>query len=157
MRPPVPVRVAPRREAGHVARLLGGFRDYYGEEPPDDATILAAVQRLIDDPATEYLRAGEPPTGVAQIRFRLSAWTGTEDAWIEDVFVLEEARGAGIGRALLEASIERARMRGCARVQLDANERNSRALALYESLGFATGSPKRWEGGRDLYFTKWLE
>jgi GNAT superfamily N-acetyltransferase len=114
------------------------------------------VRRLGADPDTEFLLAGNPARGFAQLRFRLSAWTGTDDAWLEDVFVEPEARGRGIGRALAEACIERARIRGCKRIQLDANERNAPALALYGSLGFETGSPRRWDGGRDLYLTKRL-
>ena len=48
----------------------------------------------------------------------------------------EDARRLGLGRALAEAAIERARERGCRRVQLDVNEVNAEALALYRSLGF---------------------
>ena len=114
------------------------------------------MRRLIPDPATEYLLAGEPAAGLAQLRFRLSVWTGTEDAWLEDLFVQPDARGMGAGRALAEASVERARLRGCARIQLDANEANERALGLYSALGFEAASPGRFEGGRNLYFTKWL-
>jgi ribosomal protein S18 acetylase RimI-like enzyme len=151
------VRVAGAEEAEEVARLLGGFRDYYGEELPAQGVILATVRRLGGDPGTEFLLAGRPACGFAQLRFRLSAWTGTEDAWLEDVFVEPGARGRGIGRALAEASIERASARGCKRIQLDANERNAPALALYRSLGFESGSPRRWNGGRDLYLTRWLQ
>lgn len=139
-----------------MARLIAGFRAYYGEELPSDETILATVERLIGDPSTEYLLAGEPAVGVAQLRFRLSVWTGSEDAWLEDLFVEPGARGAGAGRALAEACIERARSRGCGRIQLDANERNEAAVGLYRSLGFECGSPGRWDGGRDLYWTKRL-
>ena len=83
-------------------------------------------------------------------------WTGVEDAWLEDLFVEPGARGGGLGRALAEACVERARQRGCARIQLDSNERNRAAAALYASLGFESGTPARWEGGRDLYLTKRL-
>ena len=150
------VRLAGPEDAEDVARLISGFRAYYGEELPAEEEILAVVRRLLPDPATEYLLAGEPAVGVAQLRFRLSVWTGTEDAWLEDLFVEPGARGRGAGRALTEASIERARLRGCGRIQLDANEANEPALALYRSLGFESGSPARWGGGRDLYFTKRL-
>jgi GNAT superfamily N-acetyltransferase len=156
MGPEIPVRIAPPREAAEVARLLGGFRDYYGDSEPADAAILATVERLVGDPSTEFLLAGEPARGVAQVRFRLSVWTGVDDAWLEDLFVEPEVRGEGFGRALAEACVERARRRGCARIQLDSNEENEAAAALYASLGFEPGRPQRWEGGRDLYLTKTL-
>jgi GNAT superfamily N-acetyltransferase len=150
------VKVATAPDAAEVTRLIVGFRDYYGEELPDEATILRTVERLIDDPDTVFLLAGEPPTGVAQLRFRLSVWTGADDAWLEDVFVEPGGRGRGVGQALVEACIDRARARGCKRIQLDANERNSAALSLYRRLGFESGSRRRWDGGRDLYLTRWL-
>ena len=152
----MPVRLAGTRDAEDVVRLIAGFRDYYGEQLPDDETIRTVVERLLEDPGTDVLLAGEPPCGIAQLRFRLSVWTGTDDAWLEDVFVEPGQRRTGVGRELMAASLERARERGCARVQLDVNERNEPALGLYRSLGFASGSPDRWNGGRDLYLTCWL-
>ena len=149
-------RLASPGDRAEVARLIAGFRDYYGEELPSDETILSVVERLLEDPATDVLLAGEPPCGIAQLRYRLSVWTGSDDAWLEDLFVEPGRQRAGIGRALLEAAVARARDRGCARVQLDVNERNETALSLYRSLGFETGSPRRWDGGRDLYLTRWL-
>ena len=150
------LRVAPPSEAEEVARLLAAFRTFYGADEPSDEQMLAVVRRLIGSPDAEYLLVGEPAAGVAQIRFRPSVWTGGDDCWVEDVFVEEEARGQGLGRRLIEGCVERARRRGCQRIQLDANERNEGALALYRSIGFESGSPARWDGGRDLYFTLWL-
>ena len=151
------LRVAPPAEAEDVARLLAAFRSFYGADEPGDAEMLAMVQRLIGTPDAEYLLVGDPAAGVAQVRYRLSVWTGTEDCWVEDVFVEEEARGQGLGRRLIEGCVARARQRGCRRIQLDANERNEGAIALYRSLGFESGSPARWDGARDLYFTLALE
>ncbi len=54
----------------------------------------------------------------------------------------------------MEAALERARERGCARVELDVNEENEPALALYESLGFDS-----WDdppGGRNLFMRRKL-
>lgn len=67
---------------------------------------------------------------------------------LEDLFVREETRGAGLGRALVDAALERARARGCRRIQLDVNEANPAAVALYESAGFVTWFDP--PGGRNL-------
>jgi GNAT superfamily N-acetyltransferase len=154
--PEVNVRVAGPDEEAEVASMIAGFRDFYGEAEPADEHIARMVAELMNDERTEFLLVGNPTVGVAQLRFRPSVWTGTEDVWLEDLFVLEEARRAGAGRALVQGCIDRARARGSKRIQLDANEGNEAALALYESLGFRSTSPGRFDGGRNLYLTRWV-
>jgi GNAT superfamily N-acetyltransferase len=149
------IRVAGPGDEAEVTRLMAAFRDFYDDSEPPDELIARVVAELIEDEDTEFLLAGSPAVGVAQLRFRPSIWTGTDDAWLEDLFVLEPARGDGVGRALVEACAERSRARGCKRLQLDTNETNTAALALYERLGFVTA--KRSEDrGRDLYLTRRL-
>jgi ribosomal protein S18 acetylase RimI-like enzyme len=140
-------------EAGAVAALLGGFRDHLGYDGPDDASVLASVERIIARDDAEYLLAGDgEPMGVAQVRYRWSVWWAAEDCWLEDLYVRDDARGRGVGRALAEAVFERARTRGCRRVELDVNTENTPALALYRSLGFETGKT----GGQDLLMRRRL-
>jgi ribosomal protein S18 acetylase RimI-like enzyme len=149
------VRVATREDRDAVTGLIAGFRDFYGDSDPSDERIAAAVAELIEDEQTEFLLAGEPPVGVAQLRFRPALWTGSDDAWLEDLFVAEPARRSGVGRLLVEACVGRARERGCRRIQLDTNEDNDAALALYGSLGFVNAK-REDSGGRDLFLTRWL-
>jgi GNAT superfamily N-acetyltransferase len=153
----VKVRVAGAAEQDTVAALIAGFRDFYGETEPDDETIARMVTQLIEDERTDFLLIGEPAVGLAALRYRPSVWTGTDDAWLEDLFVVESERGKGAGRTLAEACIDRATERGCKRIQLDANERNEGAIALYESLGFRSRVPDRFDGGRNLYLTRWID
>ena len=154
MGPETPLRVAGPGDAGAVGRLIGSFRDYLENESPDDESIMAALGNLLDDPDTEFLLAGEPEIGFAQIRFRHSVWTGSEDAWLEDVFVLEQARGGGAGRLLVEAAIARARKRGCKRIQLETNASNHPAVGLYEAVGFSQSHlPDRWGETPDVCMT----
>ena len=134
-----PVRVAAPDDAVVVARLLAEFRDHLGRDWPPDAAIRAAIERLILRDDTEYLLGGEPAMGVVQLRYRYGIWWDAEDCALEDLFVRAEARGSGLGRALVEAAIERARERGCRRIELDTGEENAPALALYRSLGFRSG------------------
>ena len=147
---------ARREEAADVARLIIGFRDHMERDEPGDASIAASVERLMERGEAEYLLAaaddGEPVAGVAQLRYRWGIWWEAEDCWLEDLFVEARARGTGLGRALVQATLDRARERGCRRVELDVNTENPPALSLYRSLGFETGK----DGGKDLLMRRRL-
>ena len=147
------VRLATENDASDVARLMIGFRDWWHRDEPADDVFERGARRLLADPNTDFLLAGDPPTGVCQLRYRYSIWTGS-DCWLEDIFVEEAARGIGLGRALIEAAFERARERGCARMELDVNEANPGAVRLYESLGFSGWSDP--PGGRNLLMRRRL-
>lgn len=133
------VWLASASEAGPVAGLLAGFRSHWGKDEPSDESMLASVERIMAEDGGDYLLAavddGEA-IGVCQLRYRRSVWTAAFDCWLEDLFVREAARGRGVGRALVEAAFERARERGCGRIELDVNEDNAAALALYRACGF---------------------
>ena len=133
------IRVATPDDAEVVARLLCDFRDHEGRHWPRDEAMRAGVKRLIGRDDGEFLLGGDPPMGIVQLRYRYGVWWDAEDCHVEDVFVREEARGSGLGRALVSAAIERARERGCRRLELDTAEENVAALALYRSLGFRSG------------------
>lgn len=132
--------IATPAELEQVARLLSEFRDWFGSDTPTDVQIRTSVERIQGDGDGDYLLgaagAGEAQ-GVCQIRYRWSVWTASHDAWLEDLFVRETARGSGLGRALAEAAVDRARARGCARIELDVDEGNSPALGLYRASGFS--------------------
>jgi ribosomal protein S18 acetylase RimI-like enzyme len=145
--------VAGPDEAEAVAALLVEFRDHNGSDWPSDNAFLASVERLLEDRDTEFLLAARdddsPPAGVLQLRFRFSVWRAAPDAWLEDLFVRADARRAGVGDALITLAIERAAERGARRIELDTNEHNAGALALYERHGFTNRS--KGGTGRDLF------
>jgi GNAT superfamily N-acetyltransferase len=140
-------------EAGTVAALLVAFRDHMDHDGPPEGEFLESVEKLIGRDDTEYWLAGAdddgPAVGVCQLRFRHSVWTSSEDCWLEDLFVRRSARGLGLGKALVLRAMDRARERGCARIELDTEQGNLAAVALYESLGFSNTSKGE---SRGLFF-----
>jgi len=154
------VRLADARDAEAVARLMVAFRDHLGHDWPSDNSFLASVERLLDERDTEFLLGFSgpdgPPNGVVQLRYRWGIWRAGSDCLVEDVFVLEGARGSGLGKAMVEFAIARARERGCRRMELDTNENNQAAVALYEGLGF-TNRSAFFDDGRDLYYRLHLD
>ena len=154
------VWLAEPHETEAVAGLLFEFRDWSGGKGPPEESFRVSVDRLIRGPDAEFLLASigrrDPPSGVCQLRYRHSVWTAAEDCLFVErasgFIVREGVRGHGVGRALVESACERARRRGCRRIELDVNEHNLPAIALYEQAGFSARS-KRMSGmeGRDLF------
>lgn len=145
--------VAGPGDADDVTRLMVDFRDWTGRDWPDRDAFARGVERLLADENTEFLLAagddGSAAAGVCQLRYRYGLWWDAPDCLLEDLFVDEQARGSGMGEGLVNAAIERARERGCRRIELDANEANTPAITLYQRLGFNSYSERM--GGHDRF------
>lgn len=71
------------------------------------------------------------------------AWTVLDQSELGNVAVAPVARGEGIGRALVEAILERVRGRGARECFLEVRESNRLAQELYRSLGFEVVGRRR--------------
>ncbi len=78
------------------------------------------------------------PLGLVTASFNLALRYGGEYAQVEELIVLEAARGKGVGAALITAVIDAARQRGCVEIGLYAVPRNE---AFYEKMGFVYAGP----------------
>jgi ribosomal protein S18 acetylase RimI-like enzyme len=150
---PRPVRAASAADAHTFGRLLHAFNVEFGESTPPADVIAERAAPLIENGELTVLFAGEGPDGLAVLRFRPSVYTGALDAYLEELYVVPERRGRGLGRALLEAAMSRAREHGAAHIDLGTSEDDLAARALYESAGFTNreGGP---EGPRMLYYER---
>ncbi|MBL8548455.1 MAG: GNAT family N-acetyltransferase [Hyphomonadaceae bacterium] len=68
-----------------------------------------------------------------------ATWATTDHCYLEDLFTAPEARGRGVGRALIEAVYARADELNCARVYWHTHETNTTARALYDKLARHAG------------------
>jgi GNAT superfamily N-acetyltransferase len=117
--------------------LVRGLAEY--EREPDSVKITE--EQLLRDgfgPNHYYdcLIAEEDgqPAGFALYFPIYSTWQGPS-LHLEDLFVLPEFRGKGIGKALLNQVAANAVKRGCARVQWDVLNWNQPAIDFYHSIG----------------------
>jgi GNAT superfamily N-acetyltransferase len=137
----VTVRLATADDAADVTRLMIGFRNWSQREWPSDEAFGRGVERLLADENTDFLLGavdGRTAAGVCQLRYRYGVWMDALDCLLEDLYVEDPARRHGLGEALVNAALERARERGCRRIELDVNDANTPALTLYERLGFSS-------------------
>jgi GNAT superfamily N-acetyltransferase len=79
--------------------------------------------------------AGDRPLGFALFFHNYSTFRGRPGIYLEDLFVLPEARGRGIGRRLLAWLARTAVERGCARLEWAVLDWNEPAISFYRSLG----------------------
>lgn len=70
-------------------------------------------------------------------------WTVVDQSELGNVAVAEDARGGGIGRALVEAIVDRVRARGSRECFLEVRESNLVAQGLYDDMGFEVVGRRR--------------
>lgn len=75
------------------------------------------------------------PRGFALFFHNFSTFEGRPGLYLEDLFVDPEARGAGLGKALLVRLAQIARERDCARFEWWVLDWNEASIAFYRSLG----------------------
>lgn len=143
---------------GCVLRPMG-TADLAAYKALRDAALAERPEAFTSDAETEVLRPPETylarlaGPGDASWPFTLTAWHGERligavtcerDARVKvshigkvvGMYVASDVRGSGIGRALLEACIAKARARGVAMLTLSVTSGNASAIGLYAALGF---------------------
>ncbi len=127
---------------------------------PDDLPLIAALIRELaeyehlshevrfeEDALGGYLFGPHPVADVliaewngAAVGFArffpiFSTFAGKPGLFLEDLFIRPEARGNGLGRALLEEFAHAALARGCARLEWAVLDWNKPSIAFYETIG----------------------
>ena len=137
MAPPAPpVRAAAVGDAPLLARMLHDFNTEFSEPSPGVEVLTGRVLAFIESGEMAYLLGGEGPDGFAQVSFRPTVWADAPVGYLEELYVVPERRGEGIGRALMSAVLELARERDAAGMEVVTGEDDTAARCLYESVGF---------------------
>jgi GNAT superfamily N-acetyltransferase len=130
-----------RATAADAAQILKFIRALAAFERAPDA-VTATEEGLIRDgfgpnPYYSCLIAehGGQPAGFAFYFFNYSTWVGLPGIYLEDLFVLPEFRGLGIGKALLKKVAAIAVEKGCQRLQWEVLDWNTPAIDFYCAMG----------------------
>jgi GNAT superfamily N-acetyltransferase len=132
------IRPATPADASLMLRFIHGLAEY--EREPN--AVVATEEDLIRDgfssqPKYRCLIAewDSIPAGFAFFHYNYSTWRGQPGLYLEDLFVLPEMRGKGIGKALLQKLAAIALQENCYGLRWMVLEWNEPALKFYETLG----------------------
>lgn len=142
-----------RATSGDCPRLLELMARFYAEEGYGfklRSTRKALAQLLADERfgAVWTFWQQEEIVGYLVVTFGFSLEFGGRDAFVDELFVLEEYRGQGFGSRALRVAESHCRRSGIAALHLEIEDGNDRAEALYIRKGFRAHSRR--------LMTKWL-
>jgi ribosomal protein S18 acetylase RimI-like enzyme len=151
-KPAIQIREAGVADAAGIARLLHDFNTEYEEETPPVAELTRHAERMLEEGEMKVLLAGEGPDGLALLRFRPSVWTEQQEAYLQELYVVPELRGRGIGQALMEAILATCRAHDAAWIELNTGETDVAARGLYRKFGFTNEEGP--QGASMLYYER---
>ena len=125
----------PQDEAVWLA-LWQGYLTFYRTELAPGVTE-ASWARLMDPGSALKMRLAEREGQVLGFAIHLnhaSTWVAGDDCYLEDLYVVPEARGQGLGRALIEDLMTLARAKGWHRIWCMTEITNTAARKLYDDL-----------------------
>jgi ribosomal protein S18 acetylase RimI-like enzyme len=149
----IPIREAAVEDAPLIARLLHDFNTEYEEETPGVEELTRHATRMLSEGEMTVLLA-PGGAGLALLRFRPSVWTERSEAYLQELYVVPQRRGEGIGEALLEAALEASRKADAAWIELNTGESDVAARTLYKKFGFTNEEGP--QGAAMLYYEREL-
>lgn len=122
-------------------RLWGDWQRHMKGAVP--AEVTERGWRLALDPDSQLIillvrRSSGEALGFATVSFAPFAWTGSDVAFLQDLFVSESARGQGAGEALLKAVYAEADERGASQVYWMVDETDAKLQRFYERTAIRT-------------------
>jgi GNAT superfamily N-acetyltransferase len=136
--------IRPLQETDHAdwRRLWTAYLEFYKTSVPEEVYAMT-WRRLFDpgvfEPKGFIALADSKAVGLVHYLYHRSCWSETNNCYLQDLFADPAARGAGIGRALIEAVHAEAGKAGVTNVYWMTHETNDVARGLYDRVARRTG------------------
>lgn len=137
MSQPCRFRFAERKDVSLILTFIRDLASYEKLEHEVVATPTLLEEWLFDKEKAEVLFAivDEKEVGFALFFHNFSTFLGRAGIYLEDLYVMPDYRGRGIGTALIKRLAHIARERGCGRLEWWCLDWNVSSIAFYKNLG----------------------
>ncbi|WP_296611544.1 GNAT family N-acetyltransferase [Sphingomonas sp.] len=131
------IRPATPQDAALILRFVRELAEFEREPDAVKATEESLIHALFGERSAEAVIAEQDsePMGFALFFHNFSTWTGRKGLYLEDLYVTPEARGSGIGTALLRHLAGIALDRDCGRFEWAVLDWNTPAIDFYTAMG----------------------
>jgi GNAT superfamily N-acetyltransferase len=147
-------RLATAGDAREVAQLLHDFNTEFDTPSPGADVLATRLAVLLAGDQTIAILAGRPSVAVALITLRPNVWYAGPVALLDELYVVPERRGQGIGSAIIDLLMSTARARDVELVEINVDEADVDAQRFYERHGFSSADPDT--GERAFYYSQEL-
>ena len=131
------IRHAHPEDTPFIYQMIQALAEYE-KEPHEVSLTVEELKRDGFGPEPLYycliLELEDRPVGFALYYHRYSTWKG-KTLYLEDLFVIPEARGSGLGKKAMLELARIAREKGCVRFEWQVLDWNTPAITFYQSLG----------------------
>jgi hypothetical protein len=134
----VSIRAARESDVAILHALIRGLAEYEKLTPQVVGTAQDLQRELFSErPVIEAVIAwdNEAALGFALYFHNYSTFLARRGLYLEDLFVVPEARGRGIGKALIRHCARVAVERGCGRFEWAVLDWNQPAIEFYQAIG----------------------
>ena len=135
MTSPAP-RAATPSDAETVARLLDAFNREYHAPTPGPEVLATRLHSLLAGGDVIAFLAGDPAVAVALLTLRPNVWYDGPVVLVDELYVVPEARGRGVGSELLVAVESLTRERGGELIEIAVDGADADAHRFYERHGY---------------------
>ena len=134
----ISIRDATRADTALILAFIRGLAEYeklLHEVTASEADIAAALFSANPRAFCDIAEADGAPIGFAFWFYNFSTFEGDFGIYLEDLFVVPEARGTGAGLALMRRLAQRCRDEGLARLEWAVLDWNEPTIQFYDRLG----------------------
>jgi len=124
-------------ELDQVSQLFNQYRMFYGQASNLEGAKEFIKERIENNESVIFLAVeNDSPAGFVQL-YPIFTSVGMNRKWLlNDLFVAEDYRRHGVGKALMNKAKDLAVETRAAGILLETTKDNVKAQALYESLGY---------------------
>ncbi len=130
------------------------FNVEFDTPTPSVDVLESRLRVLLAGDAMFAILAGTPAIAVALVTLRPNVWYSGPVALLDELYVVPDLRGRGVGSAVMDLLVSVARERSVGLIEINVDEGDVDAQRFYERHGFSATAPGSTE--RAFYYAREL-